>query len=409
MAIADIVIITSAQPSANPRAVKEATALSAAGYKVTVIYAPLSPWADPYDEELFRQTPGIQWGRAGYHMIKQPWLYKWARLRRKLYEKAGMVIPSLKAYEYSFILFSQELWKAASKVRAGLYIAHNLGALPVAVKAARKYRALVAFDAEDYHSGEAGNDAWRYTSAKAIEDEYMNQLSYLSVASPLIGEAYGRRFGKLKRVVINNVFSKQYLQPLQPIQPGDPFRMVWVSQTLGPGRGVEDIVKAMGQVGDNRLHCTFVGNCSDEMKANLLTLARTYQVRECQLAFIPPVNLPEMFRICGRNHIGLATETGRDENNERALSNKIFSYVLSSLAIIASDTAAQAAFMQQYPGVGYCYQKNDPTQLSAIIKNLLLNPALLNQCREKSHALASHSLNWETESGKLLSIIKTLA
>jgi len=50
-----IVIVSSGQPSANPRIVKEAVAFSETGYQVKVIYCSLSPWADEFDKKLFSQ------------------------------------------------------------------------------------------------------------------------------------------------------------------------------------------------------------------------------------------------------------------------------------------------------------------------------------------------------------------
>ena len=50
-----IVLITSGQPSLNPRLVKEADTLSAAGFDVTVLYAYWNEWGTRYDKELLAQ------------------------------------------------------------------------------------------------------------------------------------------------------------------------------------------------------------------------------------------------------------------------------------------------------------------------------------------------------------------
>src|ERR1700733_15027745 len=50
-----IVLITSGQPSLNPRLVKEADHLSDAGFDVTVLHAYWNEWGTRYDKELLEQ------------------------------------------------------------------------------------------------------------------------------------------------------------------------------------------------------------------------------------------------------------------------------------------------------------------------------------------------------------------
>ena len=49
-----ILLITSGQPSLNPRLVKEADALTEKGYKVTVLYQYWNKWGTRLDEELLK-------------------------------------------------------------------------------------------------------------------------------------------------------------------------------------------------------------------------------------------------------------------------------------------------------------------------------------------------------------------
>ena len=50
-----IVLITTGQPSTNPRIVKEADALHAAGYDVTVLYSFFISWAFEKDKILLQK------------------------------------------------------------------------------------------------------------------------------------------------------------------------------------------------------------------------------------------------------------------------------------------------------------------------------------------------------------------
>ena len=52
-----VCLVTSAPISANPRLVKEADALAAAGHAVRVVSAQHSPWVVPWDEEVAAGKP----------------------------------------------------------------------------------------------------------------------------------------------------------------------------------------------------------------------------------------------------------------------------------------------------------------------------------------------------------------
>ncbi len=54
-----VVLLTTGQPSTNPRIVKEADALHAAGFSVTVLYCYFIDWAVSSDEKLLISVPWV--------------------------------------------------------------------------------------------------------------------------------------------------------------------------------------------------------------------------------------------------------------------------------------------------------------------------------------------------------------
>lgn len=398
-----ILIVTSGQPSANPRVVKEAIALDAAGHSVTVVFAPLSPWADRFDEELFARTPGIKWIPAGYHPLRNPWLYKFARVRRKLYEWLAVHTSFLKAGEKAYILYAQELSAAAARIKADLYIGHNLGALPAAVKAARKWKTKCGFDAEDFHRGESAPSSLAYSLAAAIENKNIPALDYMSAASPLIAEEYESIFPGRKVLTINNVFSRKYLQHIQP-HAMTGLHLFWFSQTVGPERGLETVIEAINSLGEGKIHLHLLGNCSDTYRAEL-----TGKMSDpASLHFIGPVPQESIFEIASGFDIGLATEVPYCRNRDICLTNKLFSYLLSGNAIIASDTLGQKKFLAEHKDIGLLYRDGDAGDLASCLKRLYEDRALLEEFRGNSLALADGMMNWEKESEKLISHIAGL-
>lgn len=397
--------MTSGQPSANPRVVKEAIALNDFGYKVSVLYLPLSPWADSFDEIIFKQHNQIKWIRAGYHQAESIIIYYLARIRLKFYRLVNRYCSFLlNEYVSAFALFSQELSNAAVKIKADLYIGHNIGSLPAIVKAAKKNKGICAFDAEDYHSGEFTGSETLDRLLKKIEDKYFPSMSYISTASPLITKAYQERFSKINFVTINNVFSRKYLKKLPTNRHTERLSLFWFSQKIGADRGLEIIIDAVNLLKEYNISLHILGNCKSDYKKKLINRWQ----KEEPIEFLNPVEPDEIFTISGQFDIGLASEIPYCINRNICLTNKIFTYLLAGNCIIASDTDAQKLLMEDYRGIGLIYKHNDAVHLSTQIKSLLDNKQKLLEFKKKSLHIAENELNWEIERKKMYEIISLI-
>jgi len=380
-----IVIVTIGQPSTNPRMVKEYTALKQAGYRMKVLYAHWADWALTTDAGLLAQKPfdPDDFILVGGSPRVQKHVYQLSRLYFKIARFFTLTLSLPFFWKWALNRPSFFLAKKAKKVKADLYIAHNLAALPAAMAAAGKWKALCAFDAEDYHLGQPDSTSGKeYELVKRLEDTFIPHCVYVSAASPLIARAYADRLKIGPVLVINNVFSLQNLQPEPvPYQRGDTLRLFWFSQTVGPERGLETVIAAMGRLQTGDVRCSILGSCSEVERQRLLSLAISSGIKKEQLHFIDPVSPGEIFRIASTHHIGLAMETSRTLNRRIALTNKLFTYPLSGLAIIATETPGQRDFLQRHPGMGVLYADGDIAALSSLLQAFLADPGMLNHQR----------------------------
>jgi glycosyltransferase involved in cell wall biosynthesis len=403
------VVISSGQPSANPRLVKEAVTLDQFGYKVTVIYVPISPWAAGFDDDLFQKYSGINFIQAGYHPYRQQWLYKWARVRRKLLNgfcrRFGDV---LNLSDYTTILFGQELLRIALQHKADLYIAHNLGALPVAVKAARLHNAKVGFDAEDFHRGEFAAESEEKMQTKNIENKYLPQIDYLTAASPLIGDAYKSLFPKLSPVIINNVFPLCRLKHVHVQEDTPELRLFWFSQSVGRNRGIECVLQAIGLIKDLNISLTLLGNLNSSMKVYFSKVATDAYLLPEQIHFMGPVPQDELFKIAAEFDVGVGSEIPYCFNRDICLTNKIFTYLLAGNALVLSDTKAQSRFLEEHPGIGMLYKHDHPESLAAVLRFYAVNRVTLSNHQKSARELAEKKLNWEVESKKLINLLEAV-
>lgn len=407
-----ITLITSGQPSLNPRLVKEADALVDAGFEVTVIYQYWNNWGTEADSKLL---PTKKWKavRVGGNPTNQKLKY-WKT--RALHKTANYLCNN---YAYNFGISelaigrsSSLLIKKAKQIPADLYIAHNLAALPAAVKAAKHNKAKCGFDAEDFHRYEVTNDktSKSYLLPKYLEDKYLSQINYLTAASPLIAVQYKKLYPNLNPVLINNVFPLQ-LQNNSSIKLNNiELNLVWFSQTIGKGRGLEVAIMALGLLKKENINLILIGNSDTNQQEYFHSLAIEHGLNKKQIKFVDPINPDDIINFIHRYDIGLALEENSPFNRDICLTNKIFTYLTSGIAVIASETAAQKQFIEIHPNIGKSFPIGNIEALTAAIKYYDENRAALYAAKSASALLAQQKFNWENESKIFLKLIEqTLA
>lgn len=400
-----VVIVTSGQPTLNPRLVKEADSLAEANYEVTVLYAYWNDWGTKLDKELIREK---KWEAicVGGDPHKYRSIYFFSRL---IHQFAKMVSTRTKGKYWGDMAIARSAYflsRESRKHNADIYIGHNLGALPATVKAAKANKKPCGFDAEDLHRFETSNDTTdqNVMLKSTIENKYMPFINYLTVSSPLIAKNYRQLFPGKAPVVILNTFphNLNIQQPL--LNANGPIKLLWFSQTIGPGRGLEDIIGALQLLDPNIFELHLLGYLSEETRIQYID--KLIGRQPVNLYFQEPINPDELPVFSSQFDIGLALEPGFSINNDSALSNKIFTYLQAGLGIIASDTTAHFDFLVEYPAIGKIYKKGDQTALANLLLYYHQEREKLLKTRLAAFDIANKKLNWENESKKFLAVIE---
>lgn len=406
-----IVLITSGQPSLNPRLVKEADALVEEGYEVTVIYQYWNEWGTDLDKELL---PLKKWKtiRVGGDPVKEKAAYWWSRIKLKIGQKLVRLLGfKHNLAELNIGRCTFELLNEAKRNEAALYIAHNLAALPAAVAAAQKFKVKCGFDAEDFHRYEMSDHDQNpdVQLKKYIEDKYFPLTDYLTTSSPEIAKRYEALYPRLKFTTLLNVFPKTTFTSTYSRAHLKPLKLFWFSQNVGLSRGLQDVIAALKLLEDETIEFHILGFLSAQVKIELdqLIVEQNF-TKKPNIIFHVPIASTELAIFASQFDIGLATEPGFSINNDIALSNKIFTYTQAGLAIIASDTTAQKSFMAAYPDMGFVYEKKNPMSLVQVLKAYLTDINLLGRHQVQSAAYAKEKLNWEMEKEKFIGIIERL-
>jgi len=404
-----ICLITPGHISTNPRLVKEAKSLIEENYSVHIIFTQYILKLVKEDLIILEQNPSITYDTLNWtgNNLESKIIRLWTGLRQKICTKIYPIITSEKICRIAINRnYNWQIAKAYS-ANADLYVAHNIGALPIAINASNKNGKIGGFDAEDFHRNETSDNANDplVKLVMRIENTYIPKAAYLTGASPMIAEAYEKIFNK-KAASILNVFPKQKLITKND---NDIIKLFWFSQTIGPGRGIEVIMEAISMLDEQSIELHLLGEIDSIYREKL------YDLREKNGRFINKIFIHEsispdaIINFAQRFDVGIASEIDRPLNRDICLTNKIFTYLQSGLAVVASDTKAQSRLLTENRGMGFLYKKHDPTSLCQILLEFLNDRSKLKIAKNRSKNYAENIFNWDIEQRKFVEIINSLA
>jgi glycosyltransferase involved in cell wall biosynthesis len=399
-----VCIVTSGQLGSNPRVVKEAQALHEVDWDASVIATRTLDLVEPRDLALMQRIP---WRLERIDLRSR---LRWRLLRvGQLGARCAHAATGLaQCADAGFSPFTQPLRRAALKTPAELYIAHYPAALPAAAAAARKYGARYAYDAEDFHLGDWPDDAAydiERRLVREIESRYLPCAAYVTAASPDIADAYAEIYGIERPRVVLNAFPLERASPcpapLGTAQPGPSLH--WFSQTIGPDRGLECVVRAVS-LARTRPHLYLRGTSADGYVERLLALARAVGV-EGRVHLLRPDEPDRMEELAAVYDAGLVAETGHSASRRLCLTNKLFSFLLAGIPPLMSDTPAHCRFAAEAGLSDLVYPRENPVALADLIDRLFGDPTRLAACRALAWRLGRERYNWERERDQLVEVV----
>lgn len=398
-----ILVLTASHLCRNPRAVKEATALGRAGYEVTVMSVSTRTDFERMDLDLVRDLP----------------------FQRKVIDYTS---PAGRARRAHFIQRARTWCARQLCTRFGIESAQALGPASALLQFARGHAAdltvvhteiplwtarhlladgrRVAVDLEDWYSEdllEGDRRSRPLGLLRKAEAFALNRAAYVSVPSASMADALREAYGCPQPLVVRNTF------PLPPRARGDrpasaeAPTFVWFSQTVGPGRGLEEFFAAWTLTQNPSRFC-LIGGARPGYIENLLS-PLTPERRE-RVSVLPLIAPGELAGRLADFDIGLALEPRSPRNKDLTISNKIFQYLGSGLAVVATNTAGQSEVMRAAPDCGILVSTLDAPIFAAQLDELIGNRDRLRARQLAARTAAEREFSWERESSRLLKSVE---
>ena len=398
-----ILILTSAHLCRNPRVVKEATTLGAAGYDVTVMSTSVQQRFEQMDRELMR---GLPFKRLVIDYAADTMSARLADfVQRGATWAARRLCRGLKIETAQALGPASALLRLARGFPADLTIVHTEIPIWAAQHLIHDGR-RVAVDVEDWYSEDllyADRQSRPLRILRHAEEFALRHAAYTSATSQSMADALSAAFGCPPPVVIRNTFPLQAgARTDHPAPQGIP-SFIWFSQTIGPGRGLELFFAAWART-QHPSRVYLLGDERPGYREKLLN--RLPPARRGDLHFIPLVTPEQLPVKLTEFDIGLALEPIWPLNRNITISNKIFQYMNAGLAVVSSSTAGQVEVMRAAPECGLLITAHETGEYAQKLDTLLGDPRRLRATQLAARAAAEREFCWERDTPRLLAAVE---
>jgi glycosyltransferase involved in cell wall biosynthesis len=389
----------------NPRVQKEAAALAEAGFDVEVLGA----WTDAAlaerDRELlrccrFRFMPVVDFATPTPAARLR---HQASRIRSKAGQSAYRSLGLANRWQLGHAY--PALRRAALRQPADLYIAHSEPGLAVAAGLHRRNR-RVGVAMEDWFSEDLPPNARHNRPVgllRQLEGELLADGAFASCPSRAMSRVLAQEFDCPPPTVIYNAFAWAERGSLDGLYRDRPDRgqpsIHWFSQTIGPGRGLEDLLAALSQV----THLAEIHLRGSPVAGFAAWLAErapeTWRGRIFVHGLVPN---HELLSRIAEHDIGFAGEMKFCRSRDLTVTNKLLQYLLAGLAVVASDTDGQREVAEQSGEAVLLYPSGEPGALAARLNALLGSRERLARAKAAALAAAEQSFCWERQKLVLL-------
>jgi glycosyltransferase involved in cell wall biosynthesis len=405
-----ITIVTSGHLSTCPRMLKSADALAAAGYRVRVVATRHEPWATVTDLDV-RQARSWPVDIVNYRQGESGGTYWWTGAQHRAARTAigivGVDRAPMPVVARAFARVHAALTRAVCAQPADLIYGGTTGALAAIAEAARRTGTRFAVDFEDLHSAETtGPDAPTIDAlATRVERDVIADAAFVTTSSEAIAAEYQRRY-HIDAAVVHNTFPLPARRPDFRRDEPNLFRAYWFSQTIAPGRGLEEAVAALGRIGV-AAELTLLGRAQPGYIETIRRVASA-GATPVVIRHQRPVPPDEMIDRARGYDVGLALDCGAPLNRELCMTNKAFTYILAGTPVVIADTPGQRALGVDLGAGAALVPGRDVDALAAAFSCWARNPEALEAAKQAAWQHAVDRWHWEhdAERGTLLRLVK---
>ncbi|MFO0704367.1 MAG: glycosyltransferase family 4 protein [Candidatus Andersenbacteria bacterium] len=378
-----IVMTVANEFTTDYRVFREASALTQAGYDVTVLCV--------YRAGLPRSEE-----RAGVHIRR----VLDQHLRLPVTRRARAV--------------RRVWWQALVAAKADLYHAHDRDTLDLTARVARRFNVPFIYDSHEFwpdknqYENNTGSLRDRLSERwwTAKERRYARQASASIMTSE--GHARGLRllYSVAQPVLVRNIpeyqrgQDKTYFRKRFGLKSDD--FLILYSGNIQRNRGLEQVLAALRLL-PKHCHLVIVGY-GPYAKTLEQSLAPDLRPRVHFHAAIP---FTQLVAAQSSADLGVAPFQANCFSHRHVLPNKPFEYMMAELPVAVSALPELSRLVQAV-GYGEVFKPDEPKDIARVINGMLHDPARLQRYRERARTASETTYRWDKEKLALLRLYKRI-
>jgi glycosyltransferase involved in cell wall biosynthesis len=262
----------------------------------------------------------------------------------------------------------------------------------------------VAFDFEDWYSRDLSVEAQKMRPLNLLRDSEnyaLNNGTKCWTTSIAMSQELKNTY-KLSMTpsVIYNSFNSIY--EIQKRYLNNPIKLYWISQTIGPGRGLEFFIESMAK-SKYSYSLTLRGGISEDFKRILCNKLNPKD----SLCILDQIPFNDILLDLENYDFGVVTELKYPANRNLTIANKLFYYLSAGLPVIASDTLGHKEILSENEFLGFLFEDTVLTSLTDILNKIGSSKSDSDFVSRRRDILLYYRDNycWDLEIKKLLLLI----
>jgi glycosyltransferase involved in cell wall biosynthesis len=393
----------------DARVMREATALTAHGYQVTVI-ALLGAGTTQRESrdgiEIIRVSRGLGSRlrnatdpNSGNGKVSASFLKR--VLVRAVRRLGASPLGDLIQHSIDRRMIAVALSQSPNVVHA-----HDLDTLAAGVKIAKQLSVPLVYDSHEMASGRNLASKGRMNQAKKLEAKLIPNANAVIMAANGYAQRAEDLYGITNSTVLLNVPDITEIEVngfdlRERFGIPDSHLLLVHQGVLLPNRGVDQVIEAVELCENVSLAIIGYG-----MHVPFLKNLVSQRGLENRVHFLGAVPAGDLVSWSASADVGICTIVGNSDSYRHSMPNKLFEYAMAGLPVIASNYEGMGSFVIEND-FGITCDPISISELAAAIKTLEGNPELRSRFA-KNAKITSHKFNWQVEQEKLLAIYSKL-
>ncbi|MEX0621767.1 MAG: glycosyltransferase family 4 protein [Candidatus Woykebacteria bacterium] len=310
--------------------------------------------------------------------------------------------------------------KTLVEEKADIYHAHDLDTLQIAYYAAKQTNAKLVYDSHELYTEryfKKGLPIYSHLKSslykamlRFIESAIAPKVDWVITVNDSIATELKNRYKLNKVTVVMNCQPKSVVDSRGEgklrdlLQLRQETKIILYQGYMTSIRGLDKLVESVKYVkGDLVLVLMGEGQVKKELEERVKTGNLKDKVR-----FLPLVDPKKVLEFISDADLGVIPYQNICLNNYYSTPNKLFDYIASGIAVVASDFPQLRKIVVDNK-IGLVFDETNPKDIAAKINEIISDEKKLWEMKENARGIFKTKYNWENEEKKLLAAYKKLA